>query len=577
MSRTFTLPTARTFLLAGTAEINSADSDYLIDQIIGLNTPAAGGAGATVISANSSTRLDYDRQARANQAVDADPSTAWIAETGPQDGEWLSVDLSKPITFDHLDLQVLNDGRHSLPSRLTISSGGESRTVDVPVPAVGRGRRQNSTTTIPVSFPVITGSSIKVTIDTVQPVKALDYYSTFAGITDILPVGIAELGLPGVTQPAPPAQLPAVCTGALLSVDGRPVDVEVTGRTADALGGAQVSIAPCGDSAGGLALKAGTHTVTTGARLPSGWSVDQVWLGSGAGGAPAAAATVTAAPAAPPVQVVHQDRTSMTLKVPGTGRAFWLVLGESHSSGWAATVGGRSLGPPRLIDAFANGWYMPARPAGTAMEVHLEWRPQTAVWAALAASATSILVCVGLAVWPEGGWAGGGWAEGGWAGSGRRRRRSRRSERGRATDARNGAGARWARLPEPAAWQSFARPSGALPRPALLRGIAAAVVWGAVAALVSRPAIGAVAAFAVVAGVRFSWGRAACRVLAIGALIALPVYAVYEQVTHHYWPDIGWPANLSSANDIAWFGLAILGSDAVAGALYSRRRMEDAK
>ena len=105
------------------------------------------------MAANSSTRLDGDRQARANATVDGDPSTAWIAETGPQSGEWLSFTLDKPVTFDHLDLQVVNDGRHSLPTRLTISTETGSRTVDLPSVAVGTGRTQGSTTTVPVSFP----------------------------------------------------------------------------------------------------------------------------------------------------------------------------------------------------------------------------------------------------------------------------------------------------------------------------------------------------------------------------------------------------------------------------------------
>ena len=38
----------------------------------------------------------------------------------------------QPVTFDHLDLQVVADGQHSVPTQLRIDAGGESRTVDVP-------------------------------------------------------------------------------------------------------------------------------------------------------------------------------------------------------------------------------------------------------------------------------------------------------------------------------------------------------------------------------------------------------------------------------------------------------------
>ena len=557
LRRTFVLPTARTFSVSGTAEINAGDSDYLIDQLIGLNRPAPPSGPPTVVSANSSTRLDYDRSARANAAVDGNPATAWIAETGPQSGEWLSVQLSRPITFGHLDLQVLNDGRHSLPSRITISAGGQSRTVDVPVPPVGYGRPQNSTTSIPISFPALTGSSVRVTIDAVRQVRALDYYSTFAGITDILPVGIAELGLPGVKQPPPPADVPVVCTGGLLQIDGKPIDVEVTGTTSDALGGGQLSIRPCGNSAHGVVLGPGPHTVTTSPRLPLGWSIDQVWLASVAGGAAAPLRSTVAAPGREPaVHVLSHNRTSMTVSVRSNGQPFRLVLGQSYSDGWTASLaGGGSLGAPKLVDAFANGWYVPAQPAGRTLVFHIRWTPQTVIWAALAVSGASILLCLLVAVWPERaglfGW---------------RRRHTRAARSASAAFVPPG--------PAPAAWAHVLRLRPSRVEPSLRATVIAALAWGAAAALVTRPLIGLVAAAGVAVASRLRFGRAVCRLGAMTALVALPVYTVIQQEKYHYWPDINWPANMSSANDIAWLGLALLGSELVAGAVYSRRRMQ---
>jgi arabinofuranan 3-O-arabinosyltransferase len=552
MSRTFDLPTARTFSVSGTAEINPGDSDYLIDQLVGLAPPGerpavepAGTPGkATVVAANSSTRLDLDRNARANAAVDGDPNTAWIAETGPQDGEWIQYYLSKPIAFDHLDLQVLNDGRHSLPSSITVSTPSASETVSVPVPAVGYGRAANSTTTIPLDFPALTGSEVKITINSVRAVRALDYYATYAGITDILPVGIAELGLPGVVQPATPVRVPPVCTAGLLSIDGRPIDVEVTGKTTDALAGEQLALAPCGNSVGGVSLAAGRHTVETSPRLPIGWSIDQLWFGSAAGGSPASLPdTVTSASAAPSVRVTQQDRTSMTVAVTGTGAPSWLVLGQSLSSGWKATgPGGRSLGPPQLIDGFANGWPLPAIAAGRTVVYHLDWAPQNVIWAALTVSAAGIIVCALLAVWPP-----------------RAERRSRRHA---------GPG------PLPASWAGFlAWPGRGWARGSWRTTLLSAVVWGLLTAAVSRPAIGAVAALAVAAGLSLRWGRAAVRVSGALVLLYLPVYVVEQQVSHRYWPSIDWPGQLSSANDIAWAALALAGSDLVVGAVYARRLM----
>ena len=559
MSRTFELPTARTFSLSGTAEINQGDSDYLINQMIGLTPagalPAPAGAGpgpATVIAANSSTRLVGDRNARANQALDGNPGTAWITETGPQAGAWMSATLDKAITFDHLDLQVVNDGRHSLPSRITISTPQASRTVNVAVPPVGTGRPQGSTSAVPVSFPALTGSRVRITVDAVRQVRALDYYSTYAGLTDILPVGIAELGLPGVVQPAAPPEVPAVCTGGLLSIDGRPVDVEVTGSTSAALSGRQLSLTPCGNSAGGIELGPGPHTVVTSPRLPSGWSIDQLWLGSAVGGAaatPAGTVTTTAAirPAAPArVTVDSQNRTGMTVTVHRDGKPFWLVLGQSFDAGWSASLpGGGSLGPPQLVDGFANGWYVPAGPPGP-MVVHIDWTPQKVIWAALGVSGAALLACSLVVVVPE-------------VAALRRRRRP---------DRHPGAPPERLRLQPASLAALFGRPApGAPGAPPGWRPLAGtALGWGLLVGFFTRPAIGLVAAAVVLGAARWLPLRAVARAAALLALFGLAGYSVYQQVVHRYWPSIDWPADLSSANDLAWLGLTLIGSDLVAGA-----------
>jgi arabinofuranan 3-O-arabinosyltransferase len=585
MSRTLTLPTSRSFSVGGTAEINAGDSDYLINQLIGLTPlaplPAPGPASvgpATVVAANSSTRLDGDRQARANAALDGNSSTAWIAETGQQDGEWLSFTFNKPVTLDHLDLQVVNDGRHSLPTRITISSGAQSRTVSVSPPPVGTGRPQGSTSTIPVSFPSLSGTTIRFTIDSVEEVTDLDYYSTFAGTRDILPVGIAELGIPGVDEPAPPPSLPATCQSGLLTIDGNPVDVEITGTTAAALAGDPLTVRACGNSAGGITLSPGSHVIHTSPRLPSGWSIDQLWLGSEAGGGPAAfsgtgpansggagalsaatgasgiAATAAAADQPPLLRLDSQNRTSWRVTVDGNGQPFWLALGQSFSSGWTATLpGGHSLGPAQLVDGYANGWYVPSGRVRGPTVITLTWTPQRVVWAAITVSAAALLVSVLVAVWPE------RWTL--W-------RRRRRGGAPRREGARRRDLAPRGSSPSPASWRAVVARGGT--RPSLLAVALYTVGWGVVVATVSRPEIGLVAAVAAAAGCWWSGGRLGIRIAAVVALMAVAGYSVDQQWAHRYWPDINWPGNLSSANDLAWLALALVGSDLVAGFARSR-------
>ena len=55
---------------------------------------------------------------------------------------------------------------------------------------------------MPVSFPAVTGSIIRFSIAAIRPVETEDYYS-LSPIT--MPVGIAEVGIPGFTF------LPAGC------------------------------------------------------------------------------------------------------------------------------------------------------------------------------------------------------------------------------------------------------------------------------------------------------------------------------------------------------------------------------
>ncbi len=509
LSRQFSLPSSRTFLLGGTARISYKESDAQIENLTGVfANPAASATGAVpIVGANSSGRLIGDLQSGALAAVDGNPATAWVTEQGDQDGSWLSYTLQRPATFDHLNLQVVNDGRHTLPTQVTVSTEDGSRTVPLPALRVGAGRPQGSVTDVPISFPALTGSQVKVTFDKTKPVSDLDYYAQFTNATDILPLGIAEVGIPGVVAPQEQAQIPAPCRSDLLTIDGHPVDLSISGSPATALANGALTVRPCGNSVGGVTLGPGSHVVQTSTYLASGFNVDSLSLASAAGGSavrltPSGALPTVATGPAPSVRVTHQDSTHVTATVAPTTQPVWLILGQSKSDGWHATLSsGRSLGSPTLIDGYANGWYLPAGSITAGTVVHLAWTPQRVVWAAIGVSGVAALVSVVLAVVgvPE---------------AARPRRRAPEPAEGQ--EPRPALAALGPAVP---AWDSPLRSGGK--RPTRKTALAVAVGCGLVAALVSSPLVGLVIAVTSFVGVAADRGRIVTRLgagLAVGIL-----------------------------------------------------------
>ena len=209
LNRTFWLPTTRTFSLTGAARISALIPDDQIDLLVGRTS-----LSQPHIVANSLGRLPGDLRANAMATLDGSSSTLWEPGFGVahQAGQWLQYTLPKPVTFDHLDLQIAADGQHSVPTKLTVSADSGSATVTLP--ALADSPVPGSVTNVPVSFPTLTGQTIRITVDTVRVEDTPNYYSDSP---IAMPIGIAEVGIPGVTAPPLPADIPSL-------VPGRPDD-----------------------------------------------------------------------------------------------------------------------------------------------------------------------------------------------------------------------------------------------------------------------------------------------------------------------------------------------------------------
>ena len=131
MSRSFWLPTARSFSLSGTARISALIPDNVIDSLL-AGPKVFGGA---VVGSNE--RLPGDLNARAVFAFDDNPKTFWSPGFGAkaQIGAWIEVSLPHRVSFDHLNLKVIADGRHSVPTkiRITTDTGGNELVTLPPV------------------------------------------------------------------------------------------------------------------------------------------------------------------------------------------------------------------------------------------------------------------------------------------------------------------------------------------------------------------------------------------------------------------------------------------------------------
>ncbi len=381
MVRAVGLPTARTFRVAGTARLSAWADNPVIDQLLGLPDALHGG-----VTASTSASLPSSLDQRSMSAIDGDPTTAWSSIYDKQEGFWLKYDLPAPITFSHLDLRIVNDGQHSVPTRLRLEADGQAPVlVDLPPIADGTGR--GSVAAVPVDIVPVTARSLRIVVDAVREVKVEDWYT---GSKIATPVAIAELGIPGLSGRTPGATFDTGCRDDLLAVDGAPIPVRVSGSTEDALDRRGLTVAGCGDRP--LALDAGDHVLTTVAGRETGLDLDRVWLDS------AAPASTPSAAAPPAARVLDEGRTSARVEIAPARSPYWLTLAQSFSPGWhAVTSTGVDLGPPAVIDGYANGWRIdPATLGDGPVTVTLEWTPQRVIWWGVGLSVIGVLVCLVL-------------------------------------------------------------------------------------------------------------------------------------------------------------------------------------
>lgn len=377
LRRVVTLPVELDVELSGTARVSAAAADNHVDEVLGI--PSASDGGLTAISRE---RLGGSLAHRASSAFDGDADTAWRTPFGGQAGSWIEVRTAEPFEMDTLVLDIVSDGRHTVPTEIILEVDGS----DVPVPSIPPiADREERGAVTRVELPLgttVQGTTLRITNLVVEERTTRDWYT---GDPIALPIGFAAIAPDVIERPAPPADLDDQCRGDLVTIDGVAIPVRVLGTTAEASRRGALSVEACESS---ITLPAGEAVVRSAMGADSGIDIDGLVMASGQ-------ADPTEAPSPPSIRWERHSATEIDVLVEEPGsEPFWLVFSESWNEGWEASIDGRRLDPPTIHDSFGMGWWVD--PADEEILVELRWAPQGTVDVALGLSALAVIVCVGM-------------------------------------------------------------------------------------------------------------------------------------------------------------------------------------
>jgi len=372
--RAFDLPAPVTLELGGTARISTRAPEEVSAPLLARDPDVA---------TYASESLPGDLRSHGAAAVDGLRGTAWRTPFVGVTGQWVDVPADPSVPVTSLLLTVFADGRHSLPTRLTVQGAGEPVTVDLPpIRETGPGPVPGGEVEVALPRPV-QGERIRITIDEVDPRTTTDWYT---GDPIALPVGIGEISLGRAARDSRyGASVDTGCRDDLLSLDGAPLAVRVVGNARDALDREGLRVEPCD---GPLRLDAGRHELLAAPGLDTGIDLDRLVLAT-PDFAPAPAGDV------PQVEVTDAAADSASATIETDGEPFWLVLDQSQNEGWSLEVDGAQVDGPRPLDAHAAAWFVEPDGPGT-LRASVRWAPQRLVDVALALSAVAVLACLAL-------------------------------------------------------------------------------------------------------------------------------------------------------------------------------------
>jgi arabinofuranan 3-O-arabinosyltransferase len=370
--REFDVPDSRTFVLRGEARLGGRASEEALGDLFD-----------DAYRVLADRRLGGSPGSRGASAIDRSAETAWQTPFDDVVGATLTIEHPTPVSGDTFVLAWLDDGRHSIPTEVTVTSDdGTVRVVAIPPTAPVDGVAQ-----VELSLDGYRASQSTVTFSGVEERTTPEYFS---GLPKVLPLGITNVRIgdtPNLeTDLAEP--LDDSCRDDLLTLDGEPVPVRIIGTQGQAITRAELAVETC---SGPLLLDAGTHVLRATPGALSGFDFDRITL-DGDGTVPP-----TSPPSAPAVTIGDVADTRIEASVGPADEPTWLVLEQSWNAGWTASADGVDLGAPVLIDGYANGWLLD--PDVDDRSIVFEWTPQRGVVFALWFSLLAGLGVIVLLAW----------------------------------------------------------------------------------------------------------------------------------------------------------------------------------
>lgn len=359
LRRIVTLPDARTFTATAAVRVDGGPQvvQRLYDDVAGYST---------AVRATSSGFYFDNPGARASMAADGSSGTGWIpaSTAGPGTrlaGAWWQLDTAarditsvkvtqRPGLGDDTGVStrwadrvaVLVDGKQVATATLT-----KNGTSTIAIPA------QNGKP--------VRGSSVRLTVLSDTGSNS----GPPAQFTDI------DTGVQMRKAVAGADDAPDPCRD-VATIDGQKLRMRPVAATLASF----YDVGTAWEACSKVTASAGQHLINQ----ADGFTIDSLTLSD------TIAQRTTQSPAVEQ-KIIRNDATRKTLQLNGTGPVA-VLIGQSYDPRWHASIGGKDLGAPQVIDGYSTGWRVDLDGSAT---VEIQYQPQTTANVALAASGGFLL------------------------------------------------------------------------------------------------------------------------------------------------------------------------------------------